>query len=1196
MKNLKRTMSKILKVVPALTLVLCSLQPTAQSAAYGREDVLAPPIACEESDYAVAANEDHATAFEYETDAESEFTEEPNVSVESETTAAPDASTEPDVTSEPDASIYELPEGTVDYNYVSDETRQIVSEAQNGMYFLNDNELTFYSFSSHNVESVYTFEGYIIDSYVESGKLYVYNRITYLENICHIVIYDLDNMSFEKDIPLDFAKYSYGAVGVDPEGRIYLAGGSRENTDVYLLSPEGDILSQTAIPKEIYDFSGFDAETGRFYYEFAYPVNSFELYVALGTGNTVDNVIALDEEPFKILSYHNDRSQRAAELIGGRYLCADATENRYYYNSDLLESGLYIYDITKTDPVPIYLERDYRDYGSKSDDVLGVGAVYNSVNNSIAAVTHEDNLIVEKSMSNGETLSVYKAAHPIFSLSTFGNSIVAVEKESENGIDVYYIEFIEWKSEGSQVTIKGPSDIKAGESAQLTAMIDGEIESEFEWKSSDPKIASVSNSGSVSAWNQGTAVLTATSSLGISADFTIKVSANPDITVSAGSPVSLKGEKSENFLANDCGYYSADTVKSYLTENSDGTYTRVEYIEEYDYKGKIIVEDYNKSGAKTDSLTLDMELPIFGGYFSGSEYNYLALGKTNEAESDSNEILRVIKYTKDWEKIDAASVYGANTTIPFYFGSLRMVENDGKLYIHTCHEMYTSEDGLNHQANMLYTVDENNMDVIDSGYYVSAYIGYTSHSFNQFIQTDGGNIYNVDHGDAYPRGIQLSSYSTSGNMYSGKETLTFEIYGDISKTDYQHTGVSVGGFELSSDMCIIAANSIQQNETAFNDKNSPRNIFITITDKDLNSSETKWITNYTGKSIVVGTPHLTKFGDDRLLLMWDEYNESTDKHQTKLVTLDGHGNYTSDIKTTTLPLSDCKPIMCSDNIVRWYCTNSTAPILCAVNPYNLDSAYKGGIAILGDDTPTAPPEATRRPSTPGAGGGGGGGFSGGGFSSGGGYTGGTSDTEPSYTEPPTNTTSSNDDGSQSLYGSLPFTDVSASDWYYDGVKYVYDNGLMNGTSATWFEPETTMTRGMLVTVLGRAEGVSGGSSSVFSDVNPNEYYAPYIAWASSSGIVNGVGGGKFAPDDIVTREQIAKIFKGYYEYLGDATNSSSAVDYADAHLISDWAVPGVAFCKEKGLMQGKDGNMFDPQGGATRAEAATILMRAGIGE
>ena len=1188
--RLKKYASKVLYLLTSVALIAFGSTQPISAAARGNKKILAPPVAADSNYYVTAA-----------ADLVPDPTQEPEAEV----------SAEPQVSAEPDSNIFVLPDNIVPSQYYNGEACQIACEALGGMYFLNDQELTFYSFSDNSAKSVYKFEDILCDSYVKDGKLYAvtfrydYSSWDSMYNDCEVVVYNLDEQQLEKTITIDSVEY-WGecAIGVDNRDRIYLANSadfyysSDEPIEcaLYLISSEGEILYQTETNKFIYNFAGFNDTSDDFYYEYEYKTD-YDVSIALGTGSVTDDKLSLDSAPFAILSENsNTYFQRKANLLDGKYLCLDVTEyadSDYWYDSQE-NRYLYIYDIADlNNPEPIKLERYNGGYGAAD---MGVCAVYNDERNSISSLAESRDLILETDMTDKNTVTLYKTAHPIFSLADYGNSIIAVEKEDGR----FYLEFIKYKSGASQIEITGAGELKVGESTQLSALIDGELEADFKWESSDSKIASVSNNGNVSAWNPGSAVIMVTGILGLYAEFTVTVSDNPDLNASAGNPVSLNGEKSINFLANDYGYYAADTVKSYLTENTDGTYTRVEYIGEYDYslndyRGKIIVENYNKSGAKTDSETLDTELPIFGGFFSGSDYNYLALGKINEAESDSNEILRVIKYTKDWKRVDAASVYGANTTIPFDAGSLRMAETDGKLYIHTCHEMYTSYDGLNHQANMLYTVDENNMDVIDSGYYVSAYVGYTSHSFNQFIQTDGSNIYHVDHGDAYPRGIQLSSYPVSGNMYSGDETVTFEIYGEIGEN---YTGVSVGGFELSSDMCIIAANSIQQNETSFNEINSPRNIFITITDKELNSSETKWITNYTGKSIAVGTPHLTKFGDDRLLLMWDEYNESTDKHQTKLVTLDGHGNYTSDIKTTTLPLSDCKPIMCGDNIVRWYCTNSTAPILCAVNPYDLDSAYKGRITILDDNTPTAPPEATRRPSTPGAGdyGGGSSGGGGGGFSSGGGYTDGATGTEPSYPETPSNTTPSSNTGSQNFSGSLPFTDVSASDWYYDGVKYVYDNGLMNGTSATWFEPETTMTRGMLVTVLGRAEGVSGGSSSVFSDVNPNEYYAPYIAWASSSGIVNGIGGGMFAPDDIVTREQIAKIFKGYYEYLGDTTNASGALDYADAYLISDWAIPGVAFCKEKGLMQGKEGNMFDPQGGATRAEAATILMRAGIGK
>ncbi len=179
---------------------------------------------------------------------------------------------------------------------------------------------------------------------------------------------------------------------------------------------------------------------------------------------------------------------------------------------------------------------------------------------------------------------------------------------------------------------------------------------------------------------------------------------------------------------------------------------------------------------------------------------------------------------------------------------------------------------------------------------------------------------------------------------------------------------------------------------------------------------------------------------------------------------------------------------------------------------------------------------------------------------------------------------------------LPFSDVNKSDWFYESVKYVYENNIMIGVDTTHFEPETSMSRGMLITVLGRCDGVdvSQYTTVSLSDVAPSEYYAPYIAWAMASGIVDGIGNNMFAPDDLVTREQAAKIFTGYYAYCGEDVATTQQLTYSDAAAISDWAVPGVRFCLSKGLMQGKEGGVFDPSGYTARAEAATILMRGNL--
>ena len=177
----------------------------------------------------------------------------------------------------------------------------------------------------------------------------------------------------------------------------------------------------------------------------------------------------------------------------------------------------------------------------------------------------------------------------------------------------------------------------------------------------------------------------------------------------------------------------------------------------------------------------------------------------------------------------------------------------------------------------------------------------------------------------------------------------------------------------------------------------------------------------------------------------------------------------------------------------------------------------------------------------------------------------------------------------------PFTDVNAGDWFYEGVAYSYNNGIFKGTTATTFEPETAITRGMLVTVLGRYDGVSDNSAfeNAFSDVAAGEYYAAHIAWAAKNKIVSGYGDGTFGPNDIITREQMATIMYRYMQYKGIAKNEdlSAALTYSDASAISAYAVDGVKYCYLKGIMTGKEGNNFDPNGSATRAEVATVMMR-----
>lgn len=179
----------------------------------------------------------------------------------------------------------------------------------------------------------------------------------------------------------------------------------------------------------------------------------------------------------------------------------------------------------------------------------------------------------------------------------------------------------------------------------------------------------------------------------------------------------------------------------------------------------------------------------------------------------------------------------------------------------------------------------------------------------------------------------------------------------------------------------------------------------------------------------------------------------------------------------------------------------------------------------------------------------------------------------------------------------PFWDVNEGDWYYDTVCYVAQNGFMNGTTPTRFSPNTPMTRAMLITVLYRMDGepTITGMTDPFTDVAANAYYADAVAWAYTCRIVTGVSDTEFAPDMNITREQMVTIFYRYAQFKDyDTSAFVSLSSFPDADEVSAYAVPALSWSVATGLIGGvatSNGDMLQPQGTATRAQAATIIAR-----
>lgn len=175
---------------------------------------------------------------------------------------------------------------------------------------------------------------------------------------------------------------------------------------------------------------------------------------------------------------------------------------------------------------------------------------------------------------------------------------------------------------------------------------------------------------------------------------------------------------------------------------------------------------------------------------------------------------------------------------------------------------------------------------------------------------------------------------------------------------------------------------------------------------------------------------------------------------------------------------------------------------------------------------------------------------------------------------------------------LPFTDVRTGDWWYENVLYVYEKGLMTGTSQTTFSPQATTTRGMIVTILHRLAGSPGAGGMPFTDVSAGQYYAVPIAWAASNGIVNGYDATHFGPNDPITREQMAAILYRYAGRMGyDTTAQGDPSQFRDSGRIHAYAWTPLAWANGRGLINGKGDGVLDPTGQATRAEVAAILQR-----
>ena len=383
---------------------------------------------------------------------------------------------------------------------------------------------------------------------------------------------------------------------------------------------------------------------------------------------------------------------------------------------------------------------------------------------------------------------------------------------------------------------------------------------------------------------------------------------------------------------NDQDYVQwSDTVKSYLTVCDNGNYMRVQSGA---IEGKLLVEYYSSDFEPLSTKLIDNELPVFGAFYDSGNNYYVLSGQENPKQNDSLEVFRITKYDKNWNKIKSCGLYGANTTVPFDAGSARMTHSGDHLLVRTCHEMYKSSDGNNHQSNVTIEVDMPSMTITDSYTGVmNVDYGYVSHSFNQFIKTDGNHIVALDHGDAHPRSAVLVKYNsdfTTGKFFPSyfEQVSNIDVvtYPEYTSGHYNYTGAAIGGFDVSSSSYIVAQSTV---DLDYINTSKTRNVYVSAVSKDLSTNKLNKITSYAEGTDSASAPQLVKINNNSFLLLW--------ARDTKVscVKLNADGTVNGSIHTFEGSLSDCQPVIKNGRAV-WYVYDKNNVTFNSLNLSNLD--------------------------------------------------------------------------------------------------------------------------------------------------------------------------------------------------------------------------------------------------------------------
>ena len=383
---------------------------------------------------------------------------------------------------------------------------------------------------------------------------------------------------------------------------------------------------------------------------------------------------------------------------------------------------------------------------------------------------------------------------------------------------------------------------------------------------------------------------------------------------------------------------TSDNLSVGLRSTSELVPTSTGFTRVY-YDKKIYVEKYDKNLKLKSKKKISMELPYWGGFYASSDGNYYIVeGKSNTAEKAGAEVIRVIKYNKNWKKVGTAkigddpSIWGGEVRYPFDYGCVEFAELNGKIYIVTGHEGYVDDMyGQGHQGMIMIELNPSNMigKIVNGDYW---------HSFAQYIASDGKNAYLLELSEG-SRCTTLSRFD--GNSYTQSSSV-LDYGGSRTSAWAIPCHATVDGIALSANNVLGIGTSIDQSKYDSYGYNTPYNIYLTVTPKNnISKASTKlvWLTNFTSGGKSFDGVKITKVNDNRFLVTWEvagtskkaSANDTLSDSKLHYIFIDANGNKLTKEKTASAQISDCQPVIKGSNIV-FFASNSNM-----VNFYKINS-------------------------------------------------------------------------------------------------------------------------------------------------------------------------------------------------------------------------------------------------------------------